>query len=206
MSRLIELLEVALGKKAMIDRQPMQPGDVPITFADISKARKKLGYNPKIKIEARHQIVCGLVPKKPKFSPDMNSPATFKRPTLTEALDAWKTILAERGFATELLWIFQENLCVENSRAERGGFRVGFQTNSRRRPKTRWTSRSIIFAKPVHAVVFYRLGNCPGKSVCVLLCDPWFENKSEAKVICAATNGKCPFTPAKKTKSRKSPT
>src|SRR5690606_34823141 len=39
LSRLIELLEDALGKKAVIDRQPMQPGDVPITYADISKAR-----------------------------------------------------------------------------------------------------------------------------------------------------------------------
>ena len=51
LSRLIELLEAALGKKAVIDRQPMQPGDVPVTFADISKARAKLGYAPKIKIE-----------------------------------------------------------------------------------------------------------------------------------------------------------
>jgi len=25
---------------------PMQPGDVPVTFADISKARQKLGYDP----------------------------------------------------------------------------------------------------------------------------------------------------------------
>jgi UDP-glucuronate 4-epimerase len=52
LSRLIELLENALGKKAAIDRQPMQPGDVPITFADISKAREKLGYDPQVKIEA----------------------------------------------------------------------------------------------------------------------------------------------------------
>jgi UDP-glucuronate 4-epimerase len=52
LSRLIELLENALGKKAVIDRQPMQPGDVPITFADISKAREKLGYDPQVKIEA----------------------------------------------------------------------------------------------------------------------------------------------------------
>jgi UDP-glucuronate 4-epimerase len=51
LSRLIELLETALGKKAVIDRKPMQPGDVPVTFADISKARAKLGYAPKIKIE-----------------------------------------------------------------------------------------------------------------------------------------------------------
>ncbi|MBI5773465.1 MAG: SDR family NAD(P)-dependent oxidoreductase [Verrucomicrobia bacterium] len=48
---LIELLENALGKKAVINRQPPQPGDVPITFADISKARAKLGYNPRVKIE-----------------------------------------------------------------------------------------------------------------------------------------------------------
>src|SRR5277367_2187152 len=49
LSRMIELLESALGKKAIIDRQPLQAGDVPITFADISKARAKLGYNPKVK-------------------------------------------------------------------------------------------------------------------------------------------------------------
>ncbi|MEW6303637.1 MAG: SDR family NAD(P)-dependent oxidoreductase [Verrucomicrobiota bacterium] len=51
LSYLIELLESALGKKAIIDRQPPQPGDVPITFADISKARARLGYDPKVKIE-----------------------------------------------------------------------------------------------------------------------------------------------------------
>ena len=51
LTRLIELLEENLGMKAVIDRQPMQPGDVPITFADISKAKKLLGYDPKTKIE-----------------------------------------------------------------------------------------------------------------------------------------------------------
>jgi UDP-glucuronate 4-epimerase len=51
LSRLIELLEGAVGKKAVIDRQPMQPGDVPVTYADISKARAKLGYNPRVGIE-----------------------------------------------------------------------------------------------------------------------------------------------------------
>lgn len=51
LSRLIELLEAGLGKQAIIDRQPMQPGDVPITYADISKARELLNYNPQTKIE-----------------------------------------------------------------------------------------------------------------------------------------------------------
>lgn len=49
--RLIEVLEENLGTTAIIDRQPMQPGDVPVTFADISKARRLLGYNPTTRIE-----------------------------------------------------------------------------------------------------------------------------------------------------------
>ncbi len=48
---LISLLERALNKKAQIDRQPPQPGDVPVTFADISKARRRLQYAPRVKIE-----------------------------------------------------------------------------------------------------------------------------------------------------------
>ncbi len=51
LTRLIELLEKALGKKAAVDRQPPQPGDVPLTCADISKARQQLGYSPRVKIE-----------------------------------------------------------------------------------------------------------------------------------------------------------
>ena len=48
---LISLLENALGRKAQIDRQPTQPGDVPQTFADIDKARRLLNYNPQTQIE-----------------------------------------------------------------------------------------------------------------------------------------------------------
>jgi len=51
LSYLIKLLEEALGKKAIIDHQPSQPGDVPITYANIGKARSLLGYSPGIKIE-----------------------------------------------------------------------------------------------------------------------------------------------------------
>lgn len=51
-NRLIELLETALGQKAIIDRQPPQPGDMPRTHADISKARALLGYKPATPIEA----------------------------------------------------------------------------------------------------------------------------------------------------------
>ena len=51
LSHLIALLEQALGRKAIIDRQPPQPGDVPVTYADVGKARRSLGYSPAVKIE-----------------------------------------------------------------------------------------------------------------------------------------------------------
>jgi UDP-glucuronate 4-epimerase len=51
LARLVELLEKSLGKKAIIERHPAQPGDVPVTFADITKSKKHLGYAPKVKIE-----------------------------------------------------------------------------------------------------------------------------------------------------------
>jgi len=50
--RLVELIERAMGKRAILDRQPEQPGDVPITYANIDKARRLLGYNPQTRIEA----------------------------------------------------------------------------------------------------------------------------------------------------------
>lgn len=48
----IQALEKSLGQKAVMRMMPMQPGDVPATSADISKARKYLAYNPKVSIEA----------------------------------------------------------------------------------------------------------------------------------------------------------
>ena len=51
LNELISLLEKSLNRHALIHRQPMQPGDVPQTFADVSKARRLLGYNPQTQIE-----------------------------------------------------------------------------------------------------------------------------------------------------------
>ena len=47
----IECIEKALGKKAKKNMLPMQPGDVPVTYADISKAQKMLDYKPEYSIE-----------------------------------------------------------------------------------------------------------------------------------------------------------
>ncbi len=46
LAELIGAIEQICGKQAIIDRQAEQPGDVPITFADISKAKRLLDYNP----------------------------------------------------------------------------------------------------------------------------------------------------------------
>lgn len=46
LKKLVEVIETILGKKAVLNQLPMQQGDVSRTFADISKARAEIGYNP----------------------------------------------------------------------------------------------------------------------------------------------------------------
>jgi UDP-glucuronate 4-epimerase len=46
LNELVDLLERATGKRALRDPKPLQPGDVPLTWADISKAERLLGYRP----------------------------------------------------------------------------------------------------------------------------------------------------------------
>jgi UDP-glucuronate 4-epimerase len=46
LSTLIATIEQALGRQAIIEKLPEQPGDMPLTCADISKARRLLHYNP----------------------------------------------------------------------------------------------------------------------------------------------------------------
>jgi UDP-glucuronate 4-epimerase len=50
LKELITSIEKVTGKKAIIEQLPEQPGDVPKTFADISKAKKLLGYAPTTKL------------------------------------------------------------------------------------------------------------------------------------------------------------
>ena len=50
--RFIGLIEDALGETAEIDFQPMQPGDVPATYADIEASRRDLGFEPRVPIDA----------------------------------------------------------------------------------------------------------------------------------------------------------
>jgi UDP-glucuronate 4-epimerase len=52
---LVQLIENIIGKTAIINRLPAQQGDVNITYADISKAKSEIGYNPK------HNIRSGII-------------------------------------------------------------------------------------------------------------------------------------------------
>lgn len=51
LSELVAHIESALGHKALLNKMPMQPGDVEVTCADISKAKRLLGYKPNTPVE-----------------------------------------------------------------------------------------------------------------------------------------------------------
>ena len=51
LNEFIGLCEKVVGKKANYDQIENQLGDVPHTYADISKAKRDLGYSPKVKLE-----------------------------------------------------------------------------------------------------------------------------------------------------------
>jgi UDP-glucuronate 4-epimerase len=51
LTELVEYLEAATGRKGLREQKPFQPGDVPLTWADVSKAARMLGYRPSTGIE-----------------------------------------------------------------------------------------------------------------------------------------------------------
>ena len=51
LNEFISTIETTIGKKALIRQMEMQAGDVSLTYADISKAKKLLGYEPKVKLK-----------------------------------------------------------------------------------------------------------------------------------------------------------
>ena len=68
LNHVISLIERALGKKARREVLPAQAGDVPITYADINKARRLLGYDPQYPIEKGIQLfVDWYLHERPRF-------------------------------------------------------------------------------------------------------------------------------------------
>jgi hypothetical protein len=126
----------------------------------------------------------------------MTVAATLIRPTLEEALTAWKQVLAQRGFSTNLLWVFEENLCFEKMRAIPGGFHFGFQTRFTPPPDDALDIAFGYFSRTNGRLVFYRVGICRGQSVCVLLCDSWFDRKGESEGYLRRDEWRMSFHPA----------
>ena len=103
----------------------------------------------------------------------------YQRPPFESALAAWQAHLAKRGLATNLLWILEENLCFEKDLGTSAGVKLAFQTQFTPQPPDAAKVTYHHFAEVDARLVFYRVGANAGRSVCLLLCDAWFEPKTE---------------------------
>ncbi len=107
----------------------------------------------------------------------MSTLPLFTRPTFSEAVTFWKELLAARGLPAELVWIFDENLCFEKDPGSPSGFKVGFQTRITPPPAEAGQIAYEYFCQFESRLVFYCLGTAAGRSLCLLLCDPYFEGR-----------------------------
>jgi len=107
----------------------------------------------------------------------MENTRRYQRPPFEDALAAWKRFLTENSFSTDLLWILEENLCFEKDPGTPASVKLGFQTRFTPQPPDAAKVTYHHFAEMDARLVFYRLGANAGRSVCLLLCDAWFEPK-----------------------------
>ena len=105
----------------------------------------------------------------------------YQRPPFEDALAVWKELLGERRLPKEIVWILDENLCFEKDRSAPVGMKLGFQTQFTPHPPDVAKTTYHYFAEMDARLVFYRLGSSRGRSVCMLLCDEWFEPKGEGE-------------------------
>jgi hypothetical protein len=110
----------------------------------------------------------------------MENTHRYQRPPFEDALAAWKDLLKQRGLSTDLLWILEENLCFEKDPRSPARVKLGFQTQFTPQPSDAAKVTYHHFAELDARLVFYRLGANAGRSICLLLCDAWFEPKTEA--------------------------
>ena len=103
----------------------------------------------------------------------------YRRPTFEDSLVEWKRLLSRHGHSTELLWILEENLCFERDPGTPAGVKIGFQTTFTPQPSDAAKVTYHHFAEMDVRLVFYRLGTNRGRSICLQLCDPWFEPKGD---------------------------
>jgi hypothetical protein len=111
----------------------------------------------------------------------MESIRRYHRPPFEDVLADWKAQLAKRNFSTDLVWILDENLCFEKDAAAAAGVKLGFQTQFTPQPADAAKMTYHHFAEMDSRLVFYRLGENQGRSICIQLCDPWLEPKNESE-------------------------
>ena len=104
-------MENALGRKAVLERQPPQPGDVPLTCADISKARAVLGYHPRVKIEQGIPLFVEWFKQTPIKTMD-NEPISTGHPSMRPWMPG-KHSSASAGFRRPALDFRRESLLRE---------------------------------------------------------------------------------------------
>jgi hypothetical protein len=102
-----------------------------------------------------------------------------KRPSFAAALSAWKSVLAKSGLPVDMIWLFDENLCFERNPDNPEELKLGFQTRFTPPPADAAQIAYEHFSEFKVRLVFYRIGTAGGKSVCLLLCDEWFEHMGE---------------------------
>ena len=110
----------------------------------------------------------------------MDNTGHYQRPPFEDALAAWKRLLTQRGLSTDILWILEENLCFEPDPGTSANVKLGFQTCFTPHPPDGAKVTYHHFAELDARLVFYRLGANAGRSICLVLCDAWFEPKGEA--------------------------
>jgi hypothetical protein len=109
----------------------------------------------------------------------MENARRYRRPPFEDALEAWKALLKARGYSTDIVWILEENLCFERDPGSQAGIKLGFQIQITPHPDGAAKFVYHHFAENDSRIAFYRLGSSKGRSVCMLLCDEWFEPKTE---------------------------
>jgi hypothetical protein len=122
----------------------------------------------------------------------------FHRPPFEDVLAVWKSLLTKRGFSTDILWILEENLCFENDSEAAAGVKLGFQTKFTNQPPDAAKATYQHFAEMQARLVFYRLGENGGRSICIQLCDQWFEPKKETEGYVRADDWLISFYPGAK--------
>jgi hypothetical protein len=110
----------------------------------------------------------------------METTRRYQRPPFEDALTTWQALLTKRGLSTDLVWILEENLCFEKAPGTPARVKLGFQTQFTAYPPDASKFTYHHFAELDARLVFYRLGANAGRSICILLCDAWFEPKNES--------------------------